>query len=98
MSSITIHRIAQAKSINNRGPYPTWDAGFCYSGYMPDNVIATNFAGKTITVPHSEDFDESQSQVDESFGSVTFGSDGKVEVAARFKTALLEHYPEFLTL
>ena len=59
---------------------------------MADNLQAPTLVGKTINVPHTESFDESQSQVDESFFTVTFGSDGKAEVAATMKTAILEHY------
>ncbi len=59
---------------------------------MADNLLAPFWIGKTINVPHSGDFDESESQVDESFSTVTFGTDGKAEVAATMKAALLEHY------
>ena len=59
---------------------------------MADNLQAPTLVGKTINVPHTEAFDESQSQVDESFFTVTFGSDGKAEVAAVMKAAILEHY------
>lgn len=59
---------------------------------MADNIISTDMAGKTVNVPHSGDFDESESQVDESYSAVTFGSDGKAEVAATMLAALLAHY------
>ncbi len=63
---------------------------------MVDNVSGGWYKGKTVNVPHSGDFDESQTQVDESFSAVTFGADGKAEVAAVFKAALLEFYPGIL--
>ena len=59
---------------------------------MVDNLWGPSMAGKTINVPHTEAFDESQTQVDESFFTVTVGSDGKIEVAAVMKAAILEHY------
>ena len=59
---------------------------------MADNLFSPDLAGKTINVPHSGDFDESESQVDESYSAVTFGSDGKCEVAATMKAAILVHY------
>ena len=60
---------------------------------MVDNLVAPDFAGVTVNVPHSEDFDETETQVDESFSAVTFGSDGKAEVAATMKAALIAGYP-----
>ncbi len=59
---------------------------------MADNLWGPTMAGKTINVPHTEDFLESESQVDESFFTVTVGADGKIEVAGTMKTAILEHY------
>ena len=63
---------------------------------MPDNVSGGWYKGKTVNLAHTEDFDESQSQVDESFYTVTFGSDGKAEVAAVYKAAVLLLYPGIL--
>ncbi len=63
---------------------------------MADNISGGWYKGKTINVPHSGDFDETETQVDESFSAVTFGSDGKAEVAATMKTAILLHYPGIL--
>lgn len=63
---------------------------------MADNVSGGWYRGKTVNVAHSGDFDESQTQVDESFYTVTFGSDGKAEVEAVFKASLLALYPGIL--
>ena len=60
---------------------------------MVDNLVAPDLAGKTVNVAHSDGFDETETQVDESFSAVTFGSDGKAEVAATMKAELIAAYP-----
>ncbi len=63
---------------------------------MADNLSGGWYKGKTINVAHSEDFDETETQVDESFSAVTFGSDGKAEVVTTMNAAILALYPAIL--
>lgn len=65
---------------------------------MVDNLVGPWYAGKTVNVPHSEDFDETETQVDESFSAVTFGADGKAEVVTTMAAALVLLYPGIQTI
>ncbi len=67
---------------------------------MVDNIVAPDLAGKTINLPHRNDWakalpdgDPTNTVIDEDHQTVTFGADGKAEVGAAWKTAVILHYP-----
>ena len=67
---------------------------------MVDNIVAPDLAGKKVNLANRDgwakafpDNDPTNTAVDEEGGSVTFGSDGKADVGAAFKTAIVKQYP-----